>query len=226
MTFYPVNLKISGRLCLVVGGGNVALRKIRSLLGCQARVTVISPVVGAEIRALAENDEITLHRRGYREGDLAGAFLAFAATDNPEVQEHVAREAARRDILLNIVDDPDRCDFQVPAKVRRGELLLTVSTGGGSPALSKLIREQLEEQFSGEYGKVISLFARIRGVVVDGSGGSESNRKLFRELLESEIVDLTQRGEWRRVTEILARVLPPGVDVPALVDDLAASRLD
>lgn len=226
MMLYPVNLKISGRLCLVVGGGNVALRKIHSLIGCNARVTVISPQVVDEILMLAEKGDITLHLREYQPGDLAGGFLVFSATDNPGVQEQIGREAAERNILLNSADNPRRCDFQVPAKIRRGELLLTVSTGGASPALSKLIREQLEEQFNDEYNKVISLFARIREVVVPAAGNSAANRTLFQELLHSEIVDLTHRGEWSRVREILAALLPEGVNVDRLVEGLATSQGD
>ena len=223
---YPVNLRIAGRLCLVVGGGNVALRKIHSLIGCHARVTVISPRVVDEIRMLAESGDISLHLREYHPGDLAGGFLVFSATDDPVVQEKIGREAAERNILLNSADNPRRCDFQVPAKVRRGELLLTVSTGGASPALSKLIREQLEGQFNDEYGKVISLFARIREVVVPAAGNSAANRALFQELLHSQVVDLTRKGEWRRVKEILASLLPEGVDVDGLVEGLAASQGD
>lgn len=226
MVLYPVNLRISGRSCLVVGGGNVALRKIHSLLGCHARVTVISPSVVDEIRTLAERGDIKLYLREYQPGDLAGGFLVFSATDDPAVQEQIGREAAERNILLNSADNPRRCDFQVPAKVRRGELLLTVSTGGASPALSKLIREQLEEQFNEEYSKVISLFARIREVVVPAAGNSAANRTLFQALLHSGVVDLTRRGEWSRVREVLAALLPEDVDVDGLVEGLAASRGD
>lgn len=226
MILYPVNLRISGRLCLVVGGGDVALRKIRSLLGCDALVTVISPKVVDDIRMLAEQGDINLHLRDYQTGDLAGAFLVFSATNNPGVQDRIGREAMERNILLNSADNPQRCDFQVPAKVRRGELLLTISTGGASPALSKLIREQLEEQFNDEYNKVISLFARIREVVVPSPGHSAANRTLFRELLRSEVVEFTRQGEWSRVREILAGLLPEGVDVDRLVEGLATSRGD
>lgn len=225
MAFYPVNLKISERLCLVVGGGNVALRKIRSLIGCNAKVTVISPRVVDEIHELAEDGDITLYLRGYRPGDLAGTFLVFAATDNPEIQAQVGREARERNILLNSADDPHRCDFQVPATVRRGDLLLTISTGGASPALSKLIREQLEEQFNGDYGNVIALFARIRELVVPGPGSSAEHKKLFQKLLQSDIVEHTRKGEWDRVTEILEKILPSGVDAGKLVDGFAASGL-
>lgn len=226
MMLYPVNLKISGRLCLVVGGGNVALRKIQSLIGCNARVTVISPRVVDEIRVLAEKGDIRLHLREYQPGDLADGFLVFSATDNPGVQEQIGREAAERNVLLNSADNPGRCDFQVPAKVRRGELLLTISTGGASPALSKLIREQLEEQFNDEYNRVISLFARIREEIVPVAGNSAANRILFQELLDSEVVDLTRKGEWRRVKEILAALLPVGVDVERLVEGLATPQGD
>lgn len=226
MIFYPVNLNISGRVCLVVGGGNVALRKILSLIGCHAKVTVISPAVVDRIRVLAKNGDVRLHERGYQSGDLAGSFLVFAATDNPEVQAQIAREATERQILLNIADNPGRCDFQVPAKVRRGDLQLTVSTGGASPALSKLIRTQLEEQFDNEYGIVIALFAKIRAVVVDGQSNSLTNRELFLELLHSDIVELTRKKDWNRVREILAEILPDVVDTQQLVDTFIESRLD
>lgn len=218
MILYPVNLRISERKCLVVGGGNVALRKILSLIGCSAKVTVISPEVVDAIGELAESGDITLHLRGYRPGDLAGVFLVFAATDNQDVQAAIGREAAERNILLNSADDPNRCDFQVPAKVRRGELLVTVSTGGASPALSKLIREQLEEQFNDDYGRVIALFAKIREIVVPGPGYSVVNKKLFQELLDSDIVQFTRKGEWHRVSEILERLLPDGVDTEKIVE--------
>lgn len=220
MMLYPVNLRIAGKSCLVIGGGNVGLRKIHSLLSCGAAVTVISPQAVSGIRALAEEGRICLRRRGYRAGDLDGAFLVFAVTDNLAVQRQVAEEAARRNILLNIADDPGRCDFQVPAKVRRGNLLLTVSTGGGSPALAKLIREQLEAQFDGDYGRVIALFARIRELVVDRSGNSDANRQLFARLLEADLVSLVQSRQWARVEDVLTDELPTGTDIARLISGL------
>jgi precorrin-2 dehydrogenase/sirohydrochlorin ferrochelatase len=220
MAFFPVNLNITGRLCLVVGGGSVALRKIRALLGCGAKVKVISPWVVTDIAQLAEDGQLSLHLRGYRYGDMIGSFLVFAATDSTNVQEQVGREAGERRILLNSVDDPGRCDFQVPAKVRRGELLLTISTGGASPALSKRIREELEKQFGEEYCTVIDLFARIRGVVVCDSVSSAENKKLFQELLLSDIVEAALQSRWARVRDILKQTLPVRVDCDKIVDSV------
>jgi precorrin-2 dehydrogenase/sirohydrochlorin ferrochelatase len=221
MAFFPVNLNITGKLCLVVGGGSVALRKINALLGCGALVKVISPWVVTDIAQLAEDGHLSLHLRGYRHGDMVGSFLVFAATDSPEVQEKVGREAEERKILLNSVDDPARCDFQVPAKVRRGDLLLTISTGGASPALSKRIREQLENQFGEEYRAVIDLFGSIREVVVCDSVSSAENKKMFQELLLSDIVEFAREGRWERVKEILKRTLPAKVDCDKIVDSVA-----
>ncbi|SHO49713.1 precorrin-2 dehydrogenase/sirohydrochlorin ferrochelatase family protein [Desulfopila aestuarii] len=217
MMLYPVNLQIAGKLCLVIGGGKVGLRKIRTLLSCGARVMVISPEVVEGIALLVTKGEIELQQRGYREGDLAGAFLAFAVTNNRRIQDQVATEARKNGVFLNIADEPTRCDFQVPAQVRRGELLLTVSTGGASPALAKLIREQLEEQFDGEYGKVISLFARIRDVIVDRPGNSEVNRVMFQRLLQAGLVDLVRGSKWELVAALLRSELPEGIDVDALI---------
>lgn len=218
MMLYPVNLQIAGKSCLVVGGGNVSLRKIRSLLACGGRVTVISPEVVSGIHQLAEEGAVTLLQRGYQAGDLADAFLVFAVTDNPRVQELVAAEAEERGVLLNSADNPGRCDFQVPAKVRRGDLLLTVSTGGASPALSKLIREQLEDQFDDEYGTVVSLFAGIREIVVDGSGNAAANRDLFQRLLNAGLHNLVCQRNWDAVASILAAELPGQPDIGALIE--------
>ncbi len=226
MILYPVNLNITDKACLVIGGGNVALRKIRSLVRCNAKVTVISPDVMDEIRLLAENGEISLYQRGYASGDLAGAFLVFAATDNPEVQAAVNDEAAKHNILLNSANDPDRCDFQVPAKVRRGSMLMTVSTGGASPALSKLIRQQLEDQFTDEYGRVVALFAEIRNIVVAEPASSVENKRLFKKLLDSDIVELTCNGDWDGVSAILESSLPAGVDIEQLLKNLDSRRAD
>jgi precorrin-2 dehydrogenase/sirohydrochlorin ferrochelatase len=161
--------------------------------------------------------------RGFSVGDLAGAFLVFAATDNLEVQALVSREAEERSVLLNSVDTPLRCDFQVPARIRRGDLLITVSTGGASPALSKLIREQLEAQYGNEYAAVIELFARIREVVVPGPGTSIEHGEVFQKLMLSDIVECARKGDWNRVEGILRQILPAEVDTGKLVDLVVAS---
>lgn len=218
MNYYPINLDISGKICIVIGGGKVAYRKIRSLLGCNGKVTVISPESVPEIRLLAERNELIYYQRGYQPGDLAGAVLAFAATDNQRVQEQVSIEAEQEGILLNSADNPERCDFQVPASVRRGELLITISTGGGSPAISRMVRMELEEQFGPEYGVLIFLFSTIRDALVPGPTTPDENRKLFRELLLSNILEEVRNCRWLKVRDILDSILPENVNTKAVVE--------
>lgn len=221
MQFFPINLDITGRLCVVIGGGQVAFRKVKALVGCNAKVKVISPVVLEAFTPLEAGGAITVDRRGYEPGDLQDAFLVFAATDSGQVQEDVAQEAYERKILFNSADDPARCDFQIPAKVRHGDLLLTISTGGASPALSKCIREQLEQQFGPEYGGIVELFARVRAIVVTDANNSEENRKIFHLMLRAGIVQYAEAGEWQKVRTILQESLPAQADIDSIMDGIS-----
>lgn len=219
MQLYPINLKIAGRLCLVVGGGAVAARKVGSLLFCGATVRVISPEAIDDIRQLALAEKIDWQQRGYKTGDLDGVFLAIAATNSPEVQRQIAAEARERPVLLNSADDPDACDFQVPSKLRRGELLITISTGGASPALSKQIRERLEAEFGPEYNTVVNLLAKLRELVVHGGSDTEAHTRLFREVLGLDIVEFVRNADWQGLTGALKGILPAHVDPELIVQE-------
>ena len=151
VVLYPIFLDLSGRRCVVVGGGEVANRKARKLLQARARVVVISPEVGAELESVA----VEVHRRPYREGDLEGAYLAFAATDSRAVNAAVAREAQERGIPVNVADRPSEGDFALPSTLRRGRLQVAVSTGGASPALARRRREELEDAFGPEWAGIV-----------------------------------------------------------------------
>ncbi len=212
MPLYPVNLKITDRLCLVIGGGEVAARKAGSLLFCGARVRIISPEVVDDLRQLALAGKIEWRQRRYLKGDLQGVFLAIAATDQPEVQRQIADEAAERSVLLNSADDPGVCDFQVPSRLRRGELLITISTGGASPALSKQIRQRLEVEFGWEYGTVVTLLARLRELVVRGCPDTDNHAKVFYDVLGLDIVESVRKAEWTALQQSLAQILPANVD--------------
>lgn len=222
MPLYPVNLKITNRLCVVIGGGVVAARKVGSLLFCGARVRVISPDVVDDIRQLAQAGKIELRQRNYARGDLQGVFLAIAATDRPDVQRQIADEAAGLSVLLNSADDPAVCDFQVPSKLRRGELLITISTGGASPALSKQIREKLEVEFGPEYGVVVTLLARLRELVVQGCEDTESHAKVFYDVLGLDIVESVRKAEWANLQRALAEILPADVDASEIIRECVA----
>jgi precorrin-2 dehydrogenase/sirohydrochlorin ferrochelatase len=161
VVLYPIFLDLSGRRCVVVGGGEVANRKARKLLQARAEVVVISPEVGPELESVAAE----VHRRPYEEGDLEGAHLAFAATDSREANAAVAREAVRRGVPVNVADRPSEGDFAVPATLRRGRLQLAVSTGGASPTLARRIKGELEGLFGPEWAGVVEELraARLRG---------------------------------------------------------------
>ncbi len=175
---YPIFLDLSGRRCVVVGGGEVANRKARKLLQARARVVVISPEIGAELESVA----VEVHRRPYREGDLEGAYLAFAATNSREVNAAVAREGKERGVPVNVADKPSEGDFALPSTLRRGRLQVAVSTGGASPTLARRIRGELEEAFGPEWAGVVEELDRNRrnGEAADERLEGEVSRCLSR----------------------------------------------
>lgn len=217
MPLYPANLNIADKLCLVVGGGAVALRKTQSLLAVGAIIRVISPEVRAELRRLVQDKEIEWFQRGFAEGDLKGAFLVFAATNNPAIQVLIAEEAVKCSVLLNSADDPWGSDFHVPAHFRRGKMLVTISTGGSSPALAKKIRQRLEMDLVPEYELVVELLSLIREKVVSLSDDSVSNGRLFSRLLQLGIVELILESNWFDLQMMLLRELPESADAVTLL---------
>lgn len=217
MSLYPINVNITDKLCIVVGGGAVALRKTKSLLAGGAKIRVISPEVHAELQVLARNKEIEWFTREFVEGDLKEAFLVFAATNNHEAQVLIAREAGKYAVLLNSADDPQNSHFHVPAHFRRGKMLVTVSTSGSSPALAKKIRQQLEIVVVPEYEIVADLFSLIREKVVDADGDSLANAELFRRLMQEGIVELVLQANWFDLQMLLLRELPESVDAVTLM---------
>jgi precorrin-2 dehydrogenase/sirohydrochlorin ferrochelatase len=172
IVLYPIFLDLSDRRCVVVGGGDVANRKARKLLQARARVVVISPEVGAELESVV----VEVHRRPYREGDLEGAYLAFAATDSREVNAAVALEAKERGIPVNVADRPSEGDFSLPSTLRRGGLQVAVSTGGASPTLARKIKDELEEVFGPEWAGIVEELSRNR------RGGQRSDERLEGEV--------------------------------------------
>ncbi|MBB5349172.1 bifunctional precorrin-2 dehydrogenase/sirohydrochlorin ferrochelatase [Desulfoprunum benzoelyticum] len=217
---YPVNLKIAGRLCLVVGGGPVAVRKVGALLIGGGRVRVVSPEAVAPLRRLAQSGRIEWRQRLYRTGDLDGAFIVIAATNRPEVQRQVARDAAAGRVLLNSTDDPAACDFQVPSQLKRGDLLITISTGGASPAFSRRIRESLEAEFGWEYGVTVDLLGRLRALVMGGGGDAADHAPVFRDILELDLAGRIRDADWDGLVGMLKTALPPHLDPEPVVRSL------
>jgi siroheme synthase-like protein len=162
MGYYPVALEMTGRATVVIGGGTVAERKVKGLLDAGAAVTVISPCLTAQLARWLKRRRVGHIARSYAPGDLAGYEVAFVATDDPRVNAAVFSEARERRLWVNSADDPAHCDFILPSVLRRGDLTVAVSTGGKSPALSRLIREELEEYISRHHEALMKLVAGVR----------------------------------------------------------------
>jgi siroheme synthase-like protein len=163
MGYYPLFLEMKGRPCLVVGGGQVAQRKVEGLLAADASVTVVSPDLTEGLAALKSEGRIEHRQREYQRDDLEGFDIVVAATDDKAVNARVATDSRSGRVLVNAVDDPDSCDFILPSVVRRGEVVLAISTGGLSPALARRLREELEAYLSEDFGPLVELLAEVRG---------------------------------------------------------------
>lgn len=157
---YPVTLDVAGRAVVVIGSFAVAEGKAETLVSCGARVTVVAPGPEGALTRL-ENVAAVL-RRGYRPGDLESAFLCVAWSDDPETRSAIHREARERGVLVNVMDDPPHCDFAAPAVVRRGDLVIAVSTGGRSPALARKLREELEDRYGPRWEELLDVVGSVR----------------------------------------------------------------
>jgi precorrin-2 dehydrogenase/sirohydrochlorin ferrochelatase len=201
MSYYPVNLNLKNRRCLVVGGGAVAERKVETLLEFGAAVVVVAPVLTPQLRDLADGGSIEYVPGTYELSALDDAFLAVAATDDRETNRAVSEDAQRRGILVNVVDDPDLCTFFVPAVVRRGDLVISVSTSGKSPAMARRIREQLEAQFVPEYGELADLLGELREEVKARYPDQADRNRAFVRILDSDALDLLRQGKREEAIE-------------------------
>ncbi|MZP28842.1 bifunctional precorrin-2 dehydrogenase/sirohydrochlorin ferrochelatase [Heliobacterium undosum] len=207
MLLYPLLLRLEGQPCLVVGGGQVAERKIESLLEVGARVTVISPALTPEIQRWVDEDKLRCHLREYQDGDAAGHMVVIAATDVSAVNEQVARDCFQRNILINTVDIPQLCNFYVPAVVRRGDLTIAISTNGCSPAIARRIREKLEATFGEEYCEYLQVMKSLREQVLREVPNPARRKAIFETLAEAELLECIQAGDDQALKERIAQCL-------------------
>jgi precorrin-2 dehydrogenase/sirohydrochlorin ferrochelatase len=215
MNLFPITLDIRGRKAVVVGGGAVAARKCRSLLEAGAAVTVIAPVITAELQRLHREGEISILPRPYLAGDLAGMILVFAATDNHAVNRAVAGEAKRLGILVCVADEPAEGNFASPSIVRRGDLLLTISTGGRSPALARRIRQDLEARYGPEYGDIVTIVGEFREKLLTEGRESAYNDQLFNELLNGDLTRFLNPIEQDRLFNSISNPDPERIPPPS-----------
>ncbi len=205
--YYTACLDLEGKTCVVVGGGKVAERKVLSALECGAKVSLISPRVTRRLAGLAAARRIKRMKRGFRAGDVARAAIVFAATDDRELNQRVARLARRAGSLVNAVDAPGESDFIVPASLRRGALSISISTDGVSPALAARIRRDLEKTYGKGYSELLGELGKARERVLADISSAAARRRVLLALAHPEIAKLFSRGRRREGSKRIAAVL-------------------
>lgn len=210
MRYYPINLDIQNRPCLVVGGGAVGARKVATLVECKAVVTVVSPDTVPALARLARAKTIVLKRRAYRSSDVSGMFLVIGATDDDALNRRINTDAEQQGLLCNIADRPQICNFILPAVVSRGDFVMAISTAGKSPAFAKHVRQRLEKEFGPEYGDLLELMGAIRARLLAEAHAPEAHKPLFEQLIDADLLSLVKDDDTERIDRLLERVLGPG----------------
>ncbi|MDP2942763.1 MAG: bifunctional precorrin-2 dehydrogenase/sirohydrochlorin ferrochelatase [Candidatus Omnitrophota bacterium] len=207
MNYYPVNLNLENKRCLVAGAGRVAERKVRRLLECGAQVLVVSPEITPFLKTLAEKRKIIFKKRRVNLTDLNGVYLAISATGDRKINSLISSYCHRKGILVNVVDSPKECNFILPSVARRGSLTIAVSTDGMSPALSKKIRRDLEQRFGAEYAKLLRLMAKLRPEVFRKIKNSKARKAFFQKVIQADILNLLKKNKERQAREKIRAIL-------------------
>lgn len=210
MRYYPINLDIQNRNVLVVGGGGVGSRKVKTLLSCGARVTVVSQEVSDPLKDLAASGKIKLKQRSYRSNDLDGMFLVIGATSDEKLNRRISSDAEQLNTLCNIADRPEVCNFILPSIVQRDDLIIAISTSGKSPALAKKLRKTLETQFGEEYGVLLKLMGAIRKKLLQQAHEPEVHKPLFEQLINSDLIGMIQTNKTEDINALLFDILGEG----------------
>jgi precorrin-2 dehydrogenase / sirohydrochlorin ferrochelatase len=203
--FYIACLRLKGRRCLVVGGGDVGLEKVEGLLACDATVTLVAPAAHQSLAELAREGSIEWEQREFRDGDLDGCLIAIAATDHTDVNIAVFEGAERRAMLVNVVDVPPLCNFILPAIVRTGPLAVAISTAGASPALAKRMKREIGELFGEPYAQLAVMLNDARGWA-KATLPTYQDRKVFFESIvggEPDPIELLRAGDVEQVRELI-----------------------
>jgi siroheme synthase-like protein len=205
-TFYIACLKLTGRRCVVVGGGEVGLEKVEGLLACDADVTLVAPDAVAELRRYAEEGSIAWQRREYRPADLDGALLVIAATASSDVNIAVSQDAEARAMLVNVVDVPPLCNFILPAIVRSGPLAIAISTAGASPALAKRMKREIAALFGDEYARLAVLLNDARGWAKATLPTYQDRKEFFEGIVngDPDPIELLRAGDEDGVHALIA----------------------
>ena len=203
--FYIACLRLSGRRCVVIGGGEVGLEKVEGLLACDGDVTLVAPEARPELVQLALEGSIRWERREYRAEDLDGALIAIAATDDSELNIRVFEDAEARSMLVNVVDVPPLCNFILPAIVRTGPLAVAISTAGASPALAKRMKREIVELFGEPYAQLAVILNEVRGWAKATLPTYQDRKRFFESIVngEPDPIELLRAGDVQGVRELI-----------------------
>ena len=218
MSFYPVFVELEGKRVVVVGGGAVAFRKVTALLECGAVIHLAGRVLTSELQELVENKEIHFLGNEFEDEFLNGAFMVIAATDDKDLNHHVSTCAREKGVLVNAVDQPPDCDFIVPSIIRRGDLLIAISTSGKSPAMARKIRKSLETQFGQEYEAFLAMMGRLRKEVLSLGLSQKENSRIFQQIVDADLLTDFSEGFSQKMETCLKNILPEQVNLKNLCE--------
>lgn len=213
MSYYPIFVDLKDRKVLVVGGGSVAGRKVDTLLEYGAVVNLVSLELSDSLKSYIDSGKIIYLEKEFREDHLSGMFLVIAATDDPDLNHRISEAAEKKGMLVNAVDQPADCNFIVPSIVSRGDLTIAISTSGKSPALAKKIRKELKDQFGVEYDLFLKLMGRIRKQVLSEGRTQKENSRIFKRLVNSNLMDEIKNNNLESAASILTEILEKPVSV-------------
>ncbi len=213
MKYLPIFYDLSMRACLVVGAGEIAARKVRQLRKAEARVTVVAPEICAELKGMADNNEINYIAERFSEAMLSDKMLVIAATNDDEVNKQVSELAKAQNIPINVVDNPALCSFIMPSVVDRDPVQIAISTGGASPVLARLLRARLETLIPSSYGKLAELMAKFRHKAKAKYPEMQRRRRYWESILQSPIAEMIYAGQGKSALEALEKTLIVGGDI-------------
>ncbi len=216
MNYYPILVDIWSKRCVIVGGGEVAWRKARRLLDCGALVMVVSRYLGRGLREMKRDGLVQHIAADYQPSFLDGAFMVIAATNRNEINEKIALDARQLGLLVNIVDDPERGSFILPALVTQGDLIIAISTSGKSPALARKLKEDIASQFGPEYAILLNVLGEIRSLIIARNRGSDENKKIFTRLVKSPLIEQIRRKDADGAAGTIKNITGMAIDITTI----------
>ena len=206
-TYYPVYIEMRGQPCVVIGGGKIAEGKVDGLLAVAAQVKIVSPALTLHLQSLVAENKVTYIPRTYQTGDLIDAFMVICATDQPEINHQVWQDASANHQLVNVVDDTPRCNFIAASILRKGDLTIAISTSGKAPALAVRLKERFQAELGSEYERFLELSGQLREPLARHIPDFETRKKLWYELVDSDVLELLSQGDESAAIETISRMV-------------------